>query len=121
MEITELKENQIFVFGSNYQGIHGAGAAKDAMKWGAKIGIPMGPQGQTYAIITKDLRDGSLVDWDYIGVQLMCLDHYALAHPELEFLLTPIGTGLAGGRLQDLEEAVAHCLTATNIVDTWRE
>lgn len=120
MVVTELKENQIFVFGSNFQGAHGAGAARDAMKWGAKMGVPMGPQGQTYAIVTKDLRDGSFVGWDYVSIQLMCLDHYALAHPDREFLLTPIGTGLAGANIKDLEEAVAHTLTATNIIDVWR-
>lgn len=34
-EITHLKENEIFVFGSNYAGIHGKGAAKTALKFGA--------------------------------------------------------------------------------------
>ena len=34
--ITSLEENEVFVFGSNMIGAHGAGAAKMAMKWGAK-------------------------------------------------------------------------------------
>lgn len=54
--IKELKENQIFVFGSNPQGRHGAGAAKAAMSFGAKYGIGRGLQGQTYALITKNLE-----------------------------------------------------------------
>lgn len=56
--IKELKENQVFVFGSNPQGRHGAGAAKAAMEFGAKYGIGRGLQGQTYALITKNLEAG---------------------------------------------------------------
>jgi len=56
--IKELKENQIFVFGSNPSGIHGAGAAKVAVSFGAKYGIGRGLQGQTYALITKNLKPG---------------------------------------------------------------
>jgi hypothetical protein len=53
--IQSLKSNEIFVFGSNTLGRHGAGAAKQAMKFGAKYGQARGLQGQTYAIVTKDL------------------------------------------------------------------
>lgn len=56
--IKELKENQIFVFGSNPSGIHGAGAAKIAVSFGAKYGVGRGLQGQTYALITKNLKAG---------------------------------------------------------------
>lgn len=54
--ITELKDNEIFVFGSNTEGRHGAGAARLAlMRFGAHYGNAMGLQGQSYAIITKNL------------------------------------------------------------------
>lgn len=54
--ITELKPNEIFVFGSNPQGRHGKGAALVAKtKFGAKYGQARGLQGQSYAIVTKDL------------------------------------------------------------------
>lgn len=56
--ISELKENQIFVFGSNPEGRHGAGSAKAAMRFGAKYGIGRGLKGQTYALITKNLSKG---------------------------------------------------------------
>lgn len=58
IEIKELQENQIFVFGSNPEGRHGAGAAKAAMKFGAKYGVGRGLQGQTYALVTKNLTPG---------------------------------------------------------------
>lgn len=57
-EIVDLKEGQIFVFGSNPEGRHGSGAAKAAMKFGAKYGIGRGIQGNTYALITKNLKAG---------------------------------------------------------------
>ena len=50
--ITELKDNEIFVFGSNLSGRHGKGAAKTAIKWGAVWGNPRGLQGKTYGIPT---------------------------------------------------------------------
>lgn len=49
--------NTIFVFGSNHEGRHGAGAAKVARtKFGAIYGQCEGLQGNSYALPTKDLR-----------------------------------------------------------------
>jgi hypothetical protein len=56
--ITKLEPNYVFVFGSNPEGRHGAGAAKAALKFGAKYGIGRGLQGQTYALVTKNLKEG---------------------------------------------------------------
>lgn len=56
--ITKLEDNQIFVFGSNPEGRHGMGAAKDAMKFGAVYGKGRGLHGQTYALVTKNLTAG---------------------------------------------------------------
>ena len=50
-------ENTIFVFGSNTEGRHGAGAAKVAReRFGAIYGQGQGLQGNAYALPTKDLR-----------------------------------------------------------------
>ena len=54
--ITELKPNEIFVFGSNWAGRHGKGAALQAVKWGAKYGVGLGLEGQTFALPTKTER-----------------------------------------------------------------
>jgi hypothetical protein len=56
--ITALDTDQIFVFGSNPEGRHGLGAAKQAMKFGAKYGKGRGLHGQTYALVTKNLTAG---------------------------------------------------------------
>ena len=51
--ISSLKENEIFVFGSNLDGLHGGGAAAAAMRYfGAVWGQGVGMQGQCYAIPT---------------------------------------------------------------------
>ena len=57
--ITDLEKNQIFVFGSNPEGRHGMGAAKVAMnKFGAKYGQGRGLMGNSYGLITKNLKSG---------------------------------------------------------------
>lgn len=53
----EPSDDTIFVFGSNPEGRHGAGAAKIAREqFGAKYGVGEGLTGNAYALPTKDLR-----------------------------------------------------------------
>ncbi len=100
--ITELRENEIFVFGSNLSGYHGAGAAKTAMKWGAIFGQPFGLQGQTYAIPTVGVRLQRILRPDEIRVYVDDFIKFAKEHPELTFLVTEIGCGLAGHEPKDI-------------------
>lgn len=94
--ITELKPNEIFVFGSNEAGIHGAGAAYTARKkFGAKWGMGVGLQGQSYALPTKD-TDIVTLPLSEIEVYVNNFLRFATQHPELEFLVTKIGCGHAG-------------------------
>lgn len=94
-KITSLQPNEIFVFGSNYAGIHGRGAAKDALKFGAKYGTGMGLCGQTYGIATKDhhLR---VLPLAAIATQVERFYRHAGNNTQNQFLVTPIGCGLAG-------------------------
>ena len=51
--ITELQPDEVFVFGSNLEGMHGGGAALIAYrKFGAIWGQGVGLQGQSYGIPT---------------------------------------------------------------------
>ena len=94
--IQELKENQIFVFGSNMNGNHAGGAARLAVeKFGAIMGQAEGIQGQSYAIPTLD-KDMQKVTEEDLVVFLGNFGNYANEHPEKEFFLTAIGTGIAG-------------------------
>ena len=86
----------IFVFGSNLAGIHGAGAAEYAMKhhgaiWGEGIGLT----GNSYAIPTKDERIETLPLYRIAKHVAVFID-YARNHPAIDFHLTHIGCGLAG-------------------------
>ena len=102
--ITELKPNQIFVFGSNLNGWHGGGAARQAQdKFGAMDGQSKGLRGQSYAIPTLG-HDMEKLLLETIKVHLIDLAEDALRWPEKEFLLTPIGTGIAGFSLQETEK-----------------
>jgi len=93
-----MSEIPIFVFGSNLAGRHGAGAALWAREnRGARYGIGVGHQGDSYAIPTKDERLKTL-PLHRIGPYVTGFLVYAEKHPELRFELTPIGCGLAGYR-----------------------
>ena len=98
--ITRLEPNQIFTYGANEKFYHGAGAAKLALKWGAKHGMA-GLVGQTYGIPTKDKKIQTL-SLDKIQVHVNDFLATAFSHPEYEFLLTKIGCGLAGYRPEDI-------------------
>ncbi len=92
----------IFVFGSNLAGRHGAGAALEARRHhGAILGQGVGRQGNSYAIPTKDIKLQPLPLYTIRRHALRFLD-YARKHPELEFKLTAVGTGLAGYMVEQI-------------------
>ena len=93
--ITNLLDNQIFVFGSNLSGRHGKGAALQAVKFGAKYGVGIGRTGQCYAIPTKGFNL-EVLKLEVIKQHVEVFLDYVQSNSQLEFLLTPIGCGLAG-------------------------
>ena len=95
--IDSLKENEIFVFGSNLAGMHGGGAARIArLHFGAVMGKGIGLQGQSYAIPT--MQGGVETIRPYVDRFIA----YAKRHPEKHFLVTPIGCGIAGFEAEDI-------------------
>jgi hypothetical protein len=101
--ITELKSDEIFVFGSNLAGSHGGGAAYVAWrKFGAIMGQGVGLQGQSYGIPT--MQGGVETIRPYVDEFIA----FAKAHPELFFYVTRIGCGIAGFR----DEEIAPLFTA---------
>lgn len=66
--ILALKDNYVLVFGSNPEGRHGLGLAKQAMVFGAKYGVGRGLQGQTYALVTKNLTKGFKETVEYMDL-----------------------------------------------------
>ena len=114
--ITSLKPNEVFVFGSNDRGNHGAGAAKTAVdKFGAIYKQASGRQGQSFAVRTKMYQDGNLLEYnklteenkknmDSMTVQdLNNLRLEALANPGTKYYVTQIGTKLAGRTVEQMK------------------
>lgn len=106
--ITELKHNQVFIFGSNICGYHEGGAARKAFDdFGAIYGKGVGIQGQSYAIPTLDEHFNKL-GLSIIKYYLEDLDDYARTHKGLEFLLTKVGEGIAGFEPQQMESIMPN-------------
>lgn len=95
--IKELKENEIFVFGSNRQGRHGKGAALTARnKFGAIYGQSQGLQGQSYAIITKELRkEYQPVSLQEVKEGVDTFIQFAKENKHLTFYVVELGCNLA--------------------------
>ncbi|GAA3741418.1 hypothetical protein GCM10022239_16350 [Leifsonia bigeumensis] len=88
--ITDLAPDEIFVFGSNASGQHGAGAARTALeRFGAVWGQGSGLQGQSYGIDTMS-------GFEKIRAEVATFLAFAGEHPELRFLVTKVGCGIAG-------------------------
>ncbi|HWR86606.1 MAG TPA: hypothetical protein VN200_11485 [Rhodoglobus sp.] len=96
MRITHLEPGEIFVFGSNAAGMHGAGAARQAYDdFGAVWGQGSGLHGSSYAIDTMS-------GLPTIAAEVMRFLQFATEHPELRFLVTEIGCGIAGYRPEQI-------------------
>ena len=99
--VSEIGKN-IFVFGSNLSGIHGLGGARTALRrYGALYGKGIGLHGQSYAIPTKD-RQIKTLELSVIEGFIEDFVIFTKENPKLTFFVTPIGTGLAGYRAEDI-------------------
>ena len=108
--ISDLKENEIFVFGSNLEGEHGGGAAKIAReKFGAIWGQGTGLQGQSYGIPT--MHGGVEEIQPYVEEFI----DFALTHPHLIFLVTRVGCGIAGFHDTEIAPLFTSATDVSNI------
>jgi len=113
--ITKLKDNEIFVFGSNLSGRHGKGAAKNALGWGAKWGQAKGLQGRTYGIPTKDASIRRTLTIEEIKPFVDEFIEFAKANENLIFLVTEIGTGLANHKKENIAPLFKQAVNYKNI------
>lgn len=108
--IERLSTDEVFVFGSNLAGFHGGGAAAFAFrKFGAKWGKGVGHYGQTYAIPT--MQGGVDTIRPYVDEFIV----YAKRHPELTFLVTKIGCGIAGFNCDEIAPLFAETVNMENV------
>jgi hypothetical protein len=114
------QNGEIWVFGSNLAGIHGAGAAKVAIdKFGAVWGEGLGLTGKCYAIPTKDAnlftRDLKLIEFD---VSVFC--SVTKAMPNTKWFVTRVGCGLAGFRDSQIAPMFKDAINCS-FAEEWRE
>ncbi len=109
-KLSELKPDEVFVFGSNLQGRHGGGAARTAMnRFGAEWGKGVGMQGQSYAIPT--MQGGADTIKPYVDEFV----EFAKQHGEKFFYVTRIGCGIAGFRDEDIAPLFRNAQFVENI------
>ena len=109
-KISELKADEVFVFGSNLDGMHGGGAAFVAWKqFGAVMGCGVGFRGQSYAIPT--MQGGVETIKPYVDGFIA----FAKEHPELFFYVTRIGCGIAGFRDKEIAPLFREALGLENV------
>jgi len=113
--ISKLKDNEVFVFGSNLSGRHGKGAAKTALGWGAKWGQAAGLQGKTYGIPTKDASIRRVLTINEIKPYVDEFVEFAKTNTQLTFLVTPIGTGLAGYKPKQIAPLFKNAVFLENV------
>ena len=115
--ITILDWNEVFVFGSNLQGAHGGGAARIAVEqFGAIWGQGVGLQGKSYAIPT--MQGGVETIKPYVDEFVA----FAKQHPEMTFLVTRIGCGIAGFTTEEIAPLFAGAIDVKNVhlpADFW--
>ena len=110
-ERKSLDPNEVFVFGSNLRGMHNGGAARYAMdRFGAEPGTGVGMTGRCYAIPT--MQGGVETIVPYVNEFF----DYARNHPELKFLVTRIGCGIAGFKDTDIAPLFKAAYDVTNVL-----
>lgn len=110
-----LEDNQVFVFGSNLESRHGKGAAKRAMRFGAKYGQSQGLQGQAYAIPTKNLTINKGLPLDEIRSYVDNFIEFAYKNKDKEFLVVEIGCKLAGHSPKTIAPLFRNAINIENI------
>lgn len=112
--IIDLDESEVLVFGSNLEGHHAGGAARQAHEqFGAEWGIGAGLTGQCYAIPTM----GGL---DEIHRYVRQFIRVAELLPQYEFLLTAVGTGIAGYSADQIAPLFADAPSNVVRPEGWR-
>jgi len=108
--ITELRADEVFVFGSNLAGMHCGGAAYVAFKqFGAVMGCGVGLRGQSYAIPT--MQGGVETIAPYVDEFIA----FAKEHTELFFYVTRIGCGIAGFQDKEIAPLFAEAIGLENV------
>ena len=120
--IISLPQNEIFVFPSNLSGVHGTGAAKKALDFGAVMGVGTGPCGRTWAIPTKGYTTGRGKNFNAPVLPISIIRHwvdafidYSKDDTEHIYNVTPIGCGRAGYTPIQIAPLFEKCININHI------
>ena len=114
--ITPLRKNEIFVFGSNQSGVHGKGAALTAKnKFGAIEGQGEGLQGKSYALPTKGFNIENL-SLNEISQNIDTFFSFAKQNQDLVFYLTKIATGLGNKTTTEIADLIRSKQIPSNVI-----
>lgn len=108
--VMDLQDDEVFVFGSNLAGHHSGGAAKQALKWGAKWYVASGPMGQTYGIPTVGVHGLDAVE-RYVSQFIK----YVEENDHITFYVTAIGCGSAGFTPEQIAPLFKDCVELPNV------
>jgi len=113
--IKTLAADEIFVLGSHEAGKHFGGAAKQAFSFHrANMGQGVGLQGKSYAIPTLD-GDFRKLSLEAIGAYVSDFITFAASRPELKFLVTEIGCGIAGFEVNEIAPLFKDSIALENV------
>lgn len=122
IRIEKLRENEVFVFGSDIRGKHDGRASKVALTFGAVEGKGEGLYGNTYAIpttqpiaATKDGIDREVRSIEDINESIITFINTAKENPDRKFLVTRIGAGFAGHAADDIAKCFKEALKLKNV------
>ena len=115
--IVKLDKNEVMVFGANTQGRHGKGAALTARnKFGAIYGQSKGLQGQSYAIVTKELRkDYDPVTLDEIKQGIDNFIIFTKENTHLTFYVVELGCNLAYFTVEEIAPLFKPAIRLKNV------
>ena len=113
--IHKLEDDEVFVFGSNTEGMHAGGAARMAMNWGAVYGKAFGLQGKTFAIPTVDYTRSGKMSIDEIKKYVDEFLDFTIKNKDKKFLVTEIGCGIAGFKVSEIAPLFRKALEYSNV------
>ena len=113
--IDKLEDDEVFVFGSNTEGMHAGGAARMAMDWGAIYGKAFGLQGKTFAIPTVDYTRSGKMSIDEIKKYVDEFLDFTIKNKDKKFLVTEIGCGIAGFKVSEIAPLFRKALEYNNV------
>lgn len=103
--MTTLEKNEVFVFGANTKGSHGAGSAGAAFKFYGAIMGEIHRTGRCYGIVTVEY--GSLgmlnkISKEELDNEFRLFFKAVECEPEKTFYLTKVGLGIAGWTVEEV-------------------